>query len=360
MEDLKKVFDGKYYSYDYIYTYHTYKSFGKDHFYDFCILTDKETPDKKVIRFQKRFFGTTKSMREKGETKPRWILYDTFNLNIKKDFPPFIKVLEKFKQGKLDEVKDVALTIDFNAEVKRMVSLGKELKSISTKKRKSKEAIAELNKKQEKIKALSEEINKLNDENRKLKIQAFKSNISGYKKIIKDLQSKLDNEKDNENYFQQELVKNKWIFGPWYEDVQPKRKADAENQPDFILKRYDGYADVVEIEAPGKDLFTKPTKSNKQQPTEKLTQSFSQIMDYLDSYNSATTGQYYKDSMQGIENPLNPYKPRGIVIIGRDKKQERQKLRQYNSYLNHVTVITYDEFFKNAESMIDFIDKKKI
>lgn len=138
-----------------------------------------------------------------------------------------------------------------------------------------------------------------------------------------------------------------------------KRKADTENQPDFILKRYDGFADIVEIEAPSKQLFTKPNKSKKSQPRSELIQAFAQIIDYVDSYNYKFKEELYKDYEDGLDNPLNPYKPRGLLIIGRDKKNERRKLRQLNSFLNNVSIITYDEFISTAESMLSFIEKKK-
>ena len=84
-----------------------------------------------------------------------------------------------------------------------------------------------------------------------------------------------------------------------------------------------------------------------------------QIIDYIDSYNYKYKDELYKDFDKGIDNPLNPYKPRGLLIIGRYKKVESKKLRQLNSFLNNISIITYDEFLLNAESMLDFIEKRK-
>jgi hypothetical protein len=299
-------------------------------------------------------------MKEQRQNTPKWIVYDSFNLNSKKDFPSFFKILQKFREGKLDEVKEVLESIDFNTQVKQISSLNKELKSITKKPRKSKADKEELNKKQERIKELNSRIKELNEENRKLKLQSFKSNIDSYRKVLKTIRNDLTTFEKDEPHFQTLLTENKWIFGPWYEDVLPKRKADTANEPDFVLKRFDGFADIVEIEAPGKELFTKPDRSKKSQPRSELIQAFSQIIDYIDSYNEAFKDEFYKDAMNGIDNPLNPYRPKGIVIIGRFKKSEKIKLRQLNSFLNHVSIITYDEFIRNSESMLDFIEKKKL
>jgi hypothetical protein len=357
-KQLRKLLESEYYTYDYLYTYRSFTSFGRPTCYDFCILTDKNS-DKKVIRLQKRFWGISKKMKVAGIVKPKWIITHAFNLNSQKDFPSFYKIIEKFKQGKLNDVKNVVDSIDFNSQIQQLSTLNKDLKTFSKRRIRSKKDKEELKKKQSKINQLNTKLLELNEENRQLKLQNFKINLDSYRKIIKQLKLELTTKKNNEKHFQKVLTIHKWIFGPWFEDVIPKRMADVENEPDFILKRYDGFADVVEIESPGKDLFTKPNKSNKSQPRAELIQAFTQIIDYVDSYNNNFKEELYKDVAAGVDNPLNPYKPRGLLIIGRDKKTERRKLRQLNSFLNNVSIMTYDEFLINAESMLDFIEKRK-
>lgn len=356
MIDLKQ-FETEHYTYEYLYTYRQWKGWGKEHFYDFCILNDKKD-NHKVIRFQKRWWGLSKAMIKKGETKPRWVVYDSYNLNSQKDFPSFWSVLEKFKQGKLEEVKEMVESIDFDAGTKQLENLGIEFKKLVSKKRKTAVDNKKIEEKEKKISHLSKQVTKLNEENRKLKIESLKNNVKKYQKVITELRKNLDNKAEDESFFQEQLTQNDWIFGAWYEDVIPKRKADTENQPDFVLKRFDGFCDVVEIEAPKKELFTKPNKSGKSQPRAELVQALTQVIDYIDSYNDNYKNEFYKDAKNGVENPLNPYRPRGILIIGRDKKEERTKLRQFNSFLNHITIMTYDEFLNNAESMLDFIQSK--
>lgn len=355
---LRKEFENEFYKYDYIQTYRSYVSFGKEYRYDFCILTEKKT-GKKIIRLQKRWWGITKKMIADGKKRSKWVIIGTYNLNSQKDFPPLYKILEKFKAGKVEEIKDVISKIDFNTQIKQITALNSELRKVARKPRKSKADRELLKRKQDKIKELNEKLLEVNEENRVLRIQNFKINLDSYKKILKQLTTALTTKAKQESYFQKELTKNKWIFGPWFEDVIPKRKADPENQPDFILKRFDGFADVVEIETPGKELFTKPNRSNKSQPRAELIQALTQIIDYIDSYNDKYKDELYKDFNQGIDNPLNPYKPRGLLIIGRYKKLESKKLRQLNSFLNNISIITYDEFLINAQSMLEFIEKRK-
>lgn len=269
-EDLKHQLENEFYSYEHIFTYRIYNAWGRTFYLDFCILSDKQKPDKKVIRFQKRLFGITKNMTKSGETKPRWVVFDTFNLNPEQDFPRFYDIMQKFKEGKLDEVNYIVQSIDLNTETKQMAKLSQSLRKYSSKERRNRRERQELHKSQEEVVRLSSKLNMLNEQNRKLRLQSFKANIGQYRKVLIGIRRNLDKEADNESYFQEELSVNKWIFGPWYEDVLPKRKADTRNEPDFVLKRFDGFADIVEIEAPSKLLFRTPDKSNKSQPRAEL------------------------------------------------------------------------------------------
>ena len=59
-------------------------------------------------------------------------------------------------------------------------------------------------------------------------------------------------------------------------------------------------------------------------PRAELTQTLTQVINYIDLYNENYMKEFYNTYQTNVENPLNPYKPKGLVIIGRDKKPERK------------------------------------
>ena len=348
------------YIYEYVFPYRIWKGFGKEYRYEICIVSSKNSPDIKLIRFRKRYFGISKKMKLSGETQPQWINQRSFNLNPKKDFPRFYDIINKYKQGKLEEVNEILQSIDFDDQTNQISKLTKSLKRYSEKTSPTKQENKELIHLQKEIDQLITKINNLNNQNRQLRLQNFKTNTTSYKKVLSRIKSNLEKESNNEAYFQEEFSHNKWIFGPWYEDVLPKRKADAVNEPDFVLKRFDGFVDIVEIESPSRPLFRIPNKSDKTQPRAELIQALSQVMDYIDSYNNNFPTQFFNDYFKNAENPLNPYRPKGLVIIGRDKKSERNSLRRFNSFLNNIMIITYDEIIHNAVSIIELVSRLKV
>ena len=361
MVDLKQQLEGQYYKYEQIFTYRQFKGWGKEYHYDFCLLRDKSN-NKLVVRLQKRFWGITKKMKDKGETSPKWVVYDTFNINLQKDYSKFLSLMDILKQGKREIPEEFSKFLD-NKNVDSLISIVDDMTQkivfLESKKRKTMVDKEKLEKEKEKVSKATTKLSKLREENQKLKLDDIKSNIKKLTQTISRLKSELNTKANDENHFQQELSQNNWIFGSWYDEVIPKKQADIKNQPDFILKRADGFCDIVEIEAPKKKLFTKPNKSGKSQPRSDLIQALTQVIDYIDSYNANYERQYYEDSESGSKNPLNPYRPQGLLIIGRDKKEERKKLWQLNSFLNNITIITYDEFFNKAESILRLHSKKR-
>jgi len=240
-------------------------------------------------------------MKTKGEKRPRWIVVQSYNFRHKFEFERAKNIFNKLSKGEIKEIRTPAEMTPVNLVVDEMKKLNRRLKKLRKLKKKNK-----LNK--EEMSKLREQINFSDNENKTLKKDNLKAQIPEFRNTIKSLIAKLDTE--GEPFFQKHLGANDWIFGTSYEKVIPKRKADPENQPDFILKRHDGFCDVVEIEKPSKPLFTKQDKSGKSRPTSLLTQAISQTMDYIDSYNEGYLKLFYQDTQKSMTNPIHAYYPK--------------------------------------------------
>lgn len=340
-KNLEKQLSTDIYEYLKIFTYRSYRLFGKNYFCDICLVKNLNKK-KDFIRLQKRWFGLSKKMKAAGKTKPRWITIQSYNFPQKFEFERARKIFNQINKGAVSGINIAGADLAMG-EIKKLQLRVKKLRKIKTKSKKHKEEITNL----------KEEISFLDTENKALKKDLLKSQVPEFRKLIKKASADLN--KQDENYFQKLLEKNTWIFGPSYEEVIPKKKADPENQPDFVLKRYDGFSDIVEIERPTQLLFTKPDKSGKSHPSALLTHAISQAMDYIDSYNENFQKMFYKDVQKGNSNPIHSYYPKGLVIIGRDRNTDRKKLRQLNNFLHNIIVLTYDEFFKQSERMLNIL-----
>lgn len=343
--DLIKQLNSNEYDYIQVQTYRSYKIYGKDYYCDVCVVKDK-VKDRTFVRLQKRWFGISKKMAGEGITEPKWIIINSYNFPQEFEFKRVKKLFDNIYDNKkmdgqmLDNTESIVVS-EFN-------KLKVKIEALNKQKNKDKKTKTQINE-------LRDQLSFLDQENKAMKKKLLKAQLPDYKKIVTDAFTDLDGK--GESHFQTLFTKNKWIFGPSYEEVIPKRKADTKNQPDFVLKRYDGFSDVVEIESPSKPLFTKQDKSGKSQPTSLLMQAVTQAMDYIESYNQAYKDLFYEDSQNQVINPIHAYYPRGFVVIGTDSRTDRKKLRQLNNFLHNITVMTYDEFLKQSERMLEMISK---
>ena len=137
--------------------------------------------------------------------------------------------------------------------------------------------------------------------------------------------------------------------------VEAKRVATKIKKPGIWIKfknKIKTYKRVLKItKKPSSKVFI--VEGGKTKQSKELKNAISEVMDYIDYY----TDQYAYELVKYKENV---YKPKAIIIIGYSlNENERQKLRQHNSYLHRIEVLTYDDIANRAEAVIKFYEKSK-
>ena len=223
-----------------------------------------------------------------------------------------------------------------------------------------------LKKKNERIKFLSEKLN-LKDisQIREVKFEdAFKQAYEGFREKIN-----LNNEHEVQKY----VAKHLWLISPEYYGQTQKRVKNG-GQFDFKVLKLGGFYDIVEIKKPNISLFTgdvlnfateNPSKTPVVNNTVK--KALFQLMEYLEREINATQLKLVSAFRQGsTENTEAVFKPRGTLVIGKldtnTKKEEaeRKLLRQFNSYLHGVEIITYTELLERSELFANLKENNKV
>ncbi|OHA79667.1 MAG: hypothetical protein A2675_03225 [Candidatus Yonathbacteria bacterium RIFCSPHIGHO2_01_FULL_51_10] len=155
-----------------------------------------------------------------------------------------------------------------------------------------------------------------------------------------------------------------WIFGPEYESIDVRGAGDA-GIPDRRLKRIDGLSDILEVKLPSAELLRKDHLGRAYIAPE-LSVAIGQLTGYLEHYFSAYSEERNdKTGEEILEDRYGKYyKPRGILLIGRRKKEdgtdgikdtisaEPKYLRRLISYYHWVEVLTYDDLIERARNGI--------
>ena len=285
------------------------------------------------------------------------------NLRIRK--PEYWKKIKEIVEGRMVDVAGwdrKALQIDISKITQEQLkSLHEQVNELSKPKHRqkaSKEQNAEANKELltilgkkevELAKAVSE-LKHLKTKADNFQIKQLKSEIPKLEKELKQFEKLVNDKTKKEEDYHVFLKEHSWLFGSNYIEVKSKPEPNPKDHPDFLLKRYDGFHDVVEIESANDSLFA--PKSKRLKMTTALKDAVSEIMDYIDAYIQETMKQFYVEQRE-------VYKPKGLVIIGKRKKGEERELKQLNSFLHDIEVITFNDLIERANKRLDLIRKHK-
>lgn len=178
--------------------------------------------------------------------------------------------------------------------------------------------------------------------------QAFQlvdsSRITLRRLILDDFDKLIEKKGIRETKISQFLQENFWIFGPEYVAVSAEDKLGLKSRTDFLVRKHDGFHDIIEMKLPGIKLFTK--KNEREVWASTVGNAVNQMMDYLTKYS-------FLYLSQKEQTGLDVFMPTGIIIVGRSTERNDYLLRVSNSYLHRIEIVTYDTLVRRARANLD-------
>lgn len=205
-------------------------------------------------------------------------------------------------------------------------------------------------------KKLKKEIDSVREQLAELMQLYRTTNLPQFRKSLKDFKALISSnvtERKCQEFFKDSS--NTWILGLEYIAVNRHAKAGTAGFPDFVPERFDGFHDIVEFKRPNDSVFV--FKNAHWRQSVPLKDGVSQLMDYLELFDRKPQG-----SDEITEQPTK-YRASGLLIIGNlsgnvDKKKLQYVLRLHNSFLSRINIMTYDELYDQAYSVIERIEKE--
>lgn len=152
-----------------------------------------------------------------------------------------------------------------------------------------------------------------------------------------------------EGSFQQHLKNNPWMFGSEYSELLSRRHWTRDDQLDYMLRRtVDNYLEIVEIKtAFTESLFVHDRDRDLYYPSSRLSPVIGQVMRYIEEVERNRDSILTKDDADTL-------KIRARAIVGRDHPGgESAALRNLNSHLHRIEVITFDQLVRIAERVLN-------
>lgn len=162
-----------------------------------------------------------------------------------------------------------------------------------------------------------------------------------------------------EEYWQQLLKNNRWVFGSCYIATVGERRINIKSTVDHPLVCADGCLEIIELKKP-ELYFWKRTNAgalylyrNKYRlPAAELEGAIAQATNYIHE------AEVYSESERWIaqHDGIRPFKPKAIVVFGRSKDWDRDDqlaFRLLNDRLQGVSVMTFDHLIARAKQALN-------
>jgi hypothetical protein len=174
-------------------------------------------------------------------------------------------------------------------------------------------------------------------------------------------QALLDDPNTGETAMQQFIESNLWLLGLDYAKMVPQQRMMT-GRMDFILERYDGFQDLLELKDPQDPIVvvsSTPQDGTAPPPSAySLSPSLAQVLGQVHSYRDRLTR--YPEAAEDLFGLRHSRDPRITIVIGRaDRLPEhsRRVLTELNKSLHRVEVVPYDVLARRAEAVLTNVER---
>ncbi len=170
----------------------------------------------------------------------------------------------------------------------------------------------------------------------------------------------LQQEGCGEDECQDWLEAHPWILGLEYTRVRARQSA-TRGKMDFLLERYDGFHDLLELKGPqDKIIVEKPIEGDSTPPPSHyhLSKPVANALAQAHSYRVRLTAD--ESAMNREHNVQNTRHPRVMIIVGRSTDltpHGREVLEELNRSFHRVEIVPYDLVVSRARMLVKNIER---
>ena len=150
-----------------------------------------------------------------------------------------------------------------------------------------------------------------------------------------------------------------WLLGLEYAAIRP-RQGGPSGTTDFLLERFDGFHDLLELKSPHDEIIAAPDAfagapaPHEYSLSRTLGQALAQAIVYRDRW---TRFADHAEELYGLPHTRDP---RLVIVLGRADElptHRRQILLELNRSLHRIEVVPYDVLARRATAMLDNVER---
>lgn len=174
--------------------------------------------------------------------------------------------------------------------------------------------------------------------------------VKEYKKIMTEFRLLIEDQDSTETDVHK-FIEDKnavWMFGLEYTSIECKVRFPPGHKKfefDIMLKRMDGFHDLVELKGPNESIFNARTP-NRSKPNVKLSEALGQVIVYLNECDTANLARIFK--------------PKAIVVIGNRESDNTKQRRLLQAHMSNVEIMTYHDLLDRGKALVEHLDKWRL
>jgi hypothetical protein len=141
-------------------------------------------------------------------------------------------------------------------------------------------------------------------------------------------------------------TKPRWLFGLEYSSIDNEvyfPPGTKNFRFDIMLRRLDGFKDLVELKSPNTPLFRRKT-SKRSALTPPLAEALGQVVAYLDACDEFRQKDLFR--------------PKAFIIIGNSAVDDEKQRRMLQSHLAQVELLTYSALIERGKNLVRYLRGK--
>jgi hypothetical protein len=152
------------------------------------------------------------------------------------------------------------------------------------------------------------------------------------------------------------LEDHPWLLGLDYAQMRPRQPV-VRGAVDFLLERFDGFHDLLELKSPGNAIFEAHGKqSDIRSPSAfRLSRPLALALAQVHAYRDALSEESTHEKFFGLTHAREPWITILIGLTTDLTDQERRILRELNRSLHRVEVVPFDIVARRAHAVLDSV-----
>ncbi|HEY1775891.1 MAG TPA: Shedu anti-phage system protein SduA domain-containing protein [Solirubrobacteraceae bacterium] len=186
------------------------------------------------------------------------------------------------------------------------------------------------------------------------RVQDAREAVAAYEALLNDGAS-------TETVMQKFIEEHPWLLGLDYATVRP-RQGGPSGAADFLLDRFDGFQDLLELKSPQDEIIRAPDHEpgtaapapHEYALSRTLAQALAQAMVYRDRLTR------FADAAEELYGLPHARDPRLIIVLGRVDalpEHRRHVLSELNKSLHRIEVVPYDVLARRAKATLDNVER---